>query len=174
MSHSEQCSNRLRLDLILSLVRFDCELGQIINQWSFWVNLGSHNYTLSFILIYMSSNLIRTIWVKIKIWRKKSIFSGSCWAFTQNPGVLPGAPKCQLMQTSSQWRHMYNKGKQLKTSSWYIRAKMYFVWGLIQGYQIFRTVRPHHISDKYITRGGGGGWVVVMTGRILLPSYPLT
>ena len=37
----------------------------------------------------------------------------TCWALTSNPGV-PGAPKCQQMQTSSQWRHMYNKGKQLK------------------------------------------------------------
>ena len=63
-----------------------------------------------------------------------------------------------------------------------------------QGYQIFRTVRPHHIADKYITRGkiikscsymgpniifffnirGGGGWVAAITGRTLLPSYPLT
>ena len=25
-------------------------------------------------------------------------------------------------------------------------------WGLTQDYQIFRTVRPHHIEDKYITR----------------------
>ena len=25
------------------------------------------------------------------------------------------APKCQQMQTSSQWRHMYNKGNNLKT-----------------------------------------------------------
>ena len=30
-----------------------------------------------------------------------------------NPGV-PGAPKCQQIQPSSQWRHMYNKGKQFE------------------------------------------------------------
>ena len=57
------------------------------------------------------SNLIRTFWVKIK--NMKKIFSGSCWALTSNPGV-PRAPKCQQTQTSSQWRHMYNKGKQFE------------------------------------------------------------
>ena len=31
----------------------------------------------------------------------------------KNPGA-PGAPKCQQTQTSSQWRHIYNKGKQFE------------------------------------------------------------
>ena len=62
-------------------------------------------YTLSFILNYMSntvSNLIRTISVKIKNMKKIKI-KESCWVLTSNPGV-PGEPKCQQMQTSSQWR----------------------------------------------------------------------
>ena len=60
---------------------------------------------------------------------------------------------------------------------------------------MIRTLRPHHIADRYIAKekvffiyghrckkcnvlvirgGGGGGWVAAMTGRIFLPSYPLT
>ena len=31
---------------------------------------------------------------------------------------VPGAPKCQQTQTSSQWRHMYNKGKQFENKIW--------------------------------------------------------
>ena len=97
-------------DLILSLVRISYELEQIINQQSFWVHLGSHNYTLSFILIYMSSNLIRTIWVK---YDKKSIF------FLDHIGPLHkiqgfGAPKCQLMQTSSQRETYVQQGKTIE------------------------------------------------------------
>ena len=38
MSDSEQCSNRLELDLISLLVNFSCELGQIITRYDFlWV-----------------------------------------------------------------------------------------------------------------------------------------
>ena len=35
MSHFEQCSNRLELDLISLLVNFLCELGQIIARYDF-------------------------------------------------------------------------------------------------------------------------------------------
>ena len=35
MSDSEQCSNRLQLDLILILVNFSCELGQIMTIYDF-------------------------------------------------------------------------------------------------------------------------------------------
>ena len=118
MSRSEQWSNRLRLGLILSLVRFSCELGQIINQCSLWLHLGSHNYTLSVILICMSnmlSNLMRTIWVKIQIWRKKSILFwlmlGSYRPLHQILGYR-GHQQCQQMQTSSRWQqlssHLYS------------------------------------------------------------------
>ena len=38
MSDSEQCSNRLDLDLISLLVKFSCELGQIMTRYDFlWV-----------------------------------------------------------------------------------------------------------------------------------------
>ena len=38
MSDSEQCSSRLELDLILLLVNFLCELGQIMTRYDFlWV-----------------------------------------------------------------------------------------------------------------------------------------
>ena len=39
---------------------------------------------------------------------------------------VPGAPKCQQMQPSSQWRHMYNKGKQFENSFSYI----YIFWAM--------------------------------------------
>ena len=35
MSDSEECSNRLELDLISPLVNFSCELGQIITRYDF-------------------------------------------------------------------------------------------------------------------------------------------
>ena len=35
MSDSEQCSNRLHLDLILILVNFSCELGQVMTRYDF-------------------------------------------------------------------------------------------------------------------------------------------
>ena len=35
MSDSEQCSNRLELDLILLLVNFSCELGQVMTRYDF-------------------------------------------------------------------------------------------------------------------------------------------
>ena len=35
MSDSEQCSNRFQLDLILLLVNFSCELGQIMTRYDF-------------------------------------------------------------------------------------------------------------------------------------------
>ena len=55
--------------------------------------------------------MIKTFWfLKYKKNKKKT---GSCWALTWNPGV-PGPPKCHQMQPSSQWRHMYNKGKQFE------------------------------------------------------------
>ena len=45
MSDSEQCSNRLELDLISLLVNFSCELGQIMTRydflWAKWVILST-------------------------------------------------------------------------------------------------------------------------------------
>ena len=45
MSDSEQCSNRLELDLISLLVNFSCELGQIMTRydflWAIWVILSN-------------------------------------------------------------------------------------------------------------------------------------
>ena len=35
LGHSEQCSNRLELDLIFPLVNFSCELGQIMTRYDF-------------------------------------------------------------------------------------------------------------------------------------------
>ena len=42
MSDSEQCSNRLQLDLIKLLVNFSCELGQIMTRYDFlWARSDS-------------------------------------------------------------------------------------------------------------------------------------
>ena len=44
MSDSEQCSNRLELDLISLLVNFSCELGQIMTRYDFiWPRLVNLN-----------------------------------------------------------------------------------------------------------------------------------
>ena len=70
-----------------------------------------HIYPLIYINLHVKygSNLIRTFWVKIQNMKKKNHF----FEVMLGQGYR-GAPKCQQMQTSSQWRHMYNKGKQLK------------------------------------------------------------
>ena len=51
-----------------------------------------------------------------------------------NPGVS-GVPKCQKMQTSSQWRHMHNKRKPLKTCFSYIVQNVNNIY--IIGYYFF-------------------------------------
>ena len=52
MSDSEQCSNRLELDLISILVNFSCELGPIITRydilWARWVILSNVRTDLNF------------------------------------------------------------------------------------------------------------------------------
>ena len=50
-------------------------------------------------------------------------------------GSLPGSPKCQQMQTSSQWRHMYKNGKQLETSFSYLgqNVKNMYIFGYFKG-----------------------------------------
>ena len=80
-----------------------------------------HIYPLIYINLHVKygRNLIRTFGVKIKNMNKKNLFwGGHGGAFTYNPWA-PGAPKCQQMQASSQWRQIY-KGKQLKTSFSYM------------------------------------------------------
>ena len=74
---------------------------------------------------------------------------------TSNPGVA-GAPKYQQMQTSSQWRHMYNKGKQFENQ--------FFIY------------EPRCKTNMYILGylGGPEGVFNAQTGHILLSSYPLT
>ena len=61
-------------------------------------------------------------------------FLGVLRAVTENPWV-PGTPKCQQMQISSQWRHNVHKGKQLKTSFSYLGQNVYFlaIWGALGG-----------------------------------------
>ena len=82
------------------------------------------------------SNLIRTFWVKIQnIKKKKIIFLRGHVGPLHKIQEYLGAPKCQQMQTSSQWRHMY-KGKQLTTSFSYMGQnvkKLYFfhIWALL-------------------------------------------
>ena len=167
MSDTEQCLNRLQLDLMLIIENFLCELNShIIIIWPFrlnitfgWlqklnpgyeiciisyqVNLSSevsamfnslmHSLnirSLPFVVflggfrsrcqnlssgairpggllyyMYMSkygSNLITTVWVKIKNMNKIVFFCGR--------GGGTGEPTCQQMQTSPQWRN--NKRKQ--------------------------------------------------------------
>ena len=65
-----------------------------------------------------------------------------------------GGPKCQQMQASSQWKHMYNKGKQLKTSFSYMgqNVKKLYISGYLRG--------PGEPS-------------MIRLGIILLSSYPL-
>ena len=117
--------------------------------------LGSSwfTYTLSFILIYMPnmlSNLIRTIWVEIK---KKIIIIIICGVIASNPGV-PGVPKCQQMQTSSQWRHNVQQWKTFETSFWYMGQNVLFlaIWGALRGHSIIRlclSCSPAIISPKF-------------------------
>ena len=55
MSDSEQCSNRLELDLISLLVNFSCELGQRMTRydflWARWVILSNVRTDLNFTLL---------------------------------------------------------------------------------------------------------------------------
>ena len=69
----------------------------------------------------------------------------------------PGERKFQGSKTSSQSRHMYNKGKN---------NCQFFIYG--PQYNIFCIF-------GYSGGGGGPGWPINnRTGPILLPSYPLT
>ena len=58
----------------------------------------------------------------------------ACWALAYNPGVA-GAAKWQQMQTSSQWRHMYNKGKLFENQFFIYepKCKKYVYFGLFRG-----------------------------------------
>ena len=61
MSDSEQCSNRLELDLISLLVNFSCELGQIMTRYNFlwarWVILSNVRTDLN-LNYYMYPNIL--------------------------------------------------------------------------------------------------------------------
>ena len=65
------------------------------------------------------------------------------------------APKCQQTQTSSQWRHIYNKGNNLKTNFSFMgqNVKKIYILGVFWGPEGF-------FNDQ--------------TKPILLSSYPLT
>ena len=97
------------------------------------------------------SNLIRTSGVKIKNMKNR----GHVGPLHKKPGV-PGAPTCQQMQTSLQWRPMYNKGKPFENQFFIygpkckIKCIFWAIWGAPEG--IF--------NDQ--------------TGPILLSGYPLT
>ena len=65
------------------------------------------------------------------------------------------APKCQQTQTSSQWRHMYNKGKQFENH--------FFIYG--------PKYKKKCIFWGYF--GGPEGVFNDQTKPILLSSYPL-
>ena len=80
---------------------------------------------------FIRRNLIRTFWVKMK---KKILHVGP---LHKVQGYQPGAPKCQQMQTSSQRRHMYNKGEQFENP--------FFIYG------------PKHKKNIFWAIWGGGG-----------------
>ena len=66
----------------------------------------------------------------------------------------PGERKFQGSKTSSQSRHMYNKGKN---------KAQFFIYG------------PQYTKMCIFGYSGGPGWPINnRTGPILLPSYPLT
>ena len=66
----------------------------------------------------------------------------------------PGEQKFQGSKTSSQSRHMYNKGKN---------NRQFFIYG------------PLYTKMCIFGYSGGPGWPINnRTGPILLPSYPLT
>ena len=54
-------------------------------------------------------------------------------------------PKCQQMQTSSQWRHIYNKEKQFENSFSYMSQNVnkicifWAIWGALRGCSIIRV-----------------------------------
>ena len=54
------------------------------------------------------SNLIRTLLIKF-LNMKNMGFCRIFWALRRVLTLNPGAPRCSQMQTSSYWRHMYNK-----------------------------------------------------------------
>ena len=58
---------------------------------------------------------------------------GPYHAYIKSRGT--GAPKCQQMQTSSQWRHMYNKGKQFENQFFIYgpKCKKKYILGLFWG-----------------------------------------
>ena len=68
MSDSEQCSNRLELDLISLLINFSCELGQIMIRYDFlwvrWVILSNvrtdwtwPNFTFGQLFMWIGANI---------------------------------------------------------------------------------------------------------------------
>ena len=67
MSDSEQCSNRLELDLISLLVNFSCELGQIMTRydflWARWVILSNVRTDLELDLIISPNEVFDDIMV---------------------------------------------------------------------------------------------------------------
>ena len=76
MSDSEQCSNRLELDLISLLVNFSCELGQIMTRydflWARWVILSNVWNWPKLDLIFDLGKLCMCIGVNRWIFWKKS------------------------------------------------------------------------------------------------------
>ena len=69
------------------------------------------------------------------------------------------APKCQQMQTSPQWRHMYNKGKQFENQFFIYGPKckrnVYFgaILGALRGCSMIRlglSCSPAILSPIYM------------------------
>ena len=72
--------------------------------------ISVHIYHLIYVNLHVKhgSNLIRTLLINPK-YEKHGILS---YFLGPEGGVLtlnPGVPRCPQMQTSSYWRHMYNK-----------------------------------------------------------------
>ena len=77
----------------------------------------TNNYPLLYINSHVKhgSNLIRTVWVKIQIIQNKCtviVFGVMVGPYIKSRGIV--GTKCRQMQTSSHWRHMYNKGNILQ------------------------------------------------------------
>ena len=57
---------------------------------------------------------------------------------------VPGAPQCQQMQTSSQWRPMYNKGKQFENQFFIYEPKCnknMYILGYLGGHEGCSMIR---------------------------------
>ena len=86
--------------------------------------------------------------------------------FTWNPRVA-GAPKCQQMQTSSQWRHMYNKGKQFENQFFIhepkckqetCRPDSFAIYNWLSGHRKFTKINFKHCSKSLIWPLGSHIW----------------